>query len=216
MAFGDYATLLDNFNRADQGPPPSTDWTTLLNGHNILSNLVRGNNGSASNVSLWDIATYGADVEAYLSIPTLVADGENVEVYARMTTLVGATVDGYLARWNRVSGASNDTLQLYSVTNGVATKLGADIATQEMTAGDKLGIEIIGTTISLYTYTGGAWTNKGSRTDSTYSAAGYVGIGCVGNTGRFDDFYAGTITVASATSILFDDRAYRLQSLLTR
>ena len=59
--------------------------------------------------------------------------------------------------------------------------------------------ECNGSTITAYHYTGGAWTSKTSVTDSTYSAAGYVGLTSVNAVATFDDFYAGTITASTYT-----------------
>lgn len=201
MAFGDYATLLDNFNRANTGPPPSSDWTTILNGHKIVSNVIVGNNAAASNISAWDTATYGGAVECYVTVPTKMADGTYIEIAARLTTLSAATIDGYLVRCTAVAGAGNDTWRIYRLDNGSYTALGTGSVTGEFTAGDKIGIECNGSTITAYHYTGGAWSSKTSVTDTTYSAAGYVGLTSVNAVATFDDFYAGTITARKAMPI---------------
>jgi hypothetical protein len=63
------------------------------------------------------------------------------------------------------------------VDAGVVTQLGAKLY-QEFAAGDKLGLQMIGSTISAYYQAAGnSWTLLGSVTDSTYSSAGYIGLG---------------------------------------
>jgi len=42
--------------------------------------------------------------------------------------------------------------------------------------GDGLGIEIIGTTITSYRFDTSTWASVHSTTDSTYTAAGAIGI----------------------------------------
>ena len=63
-------------------------------------------------------------------------------------------------------------------------------------SGDKLGIEIIGSTIRMMQYTGGAWIELASRTDlATYTAAGYIGFDVGTNSVRMIDFGGGTVVV---------------------
>jgi hypothetical protein len=193
MAFGDFATSQDDFNRANTGPPPSASWTTMLNGHKVVTNACAVNTAAAQCISFWNAATFGADVEAYATISTA-ASGGQPEVYARMTTLSSGTTDGYCVRFVKTSGANNDKMRIFRIDNGAFTQLGADVSTSvDYASGDKIGIEVVGTTITAYHFTGGAWVNRGSRTDSTYSAAGYVGVGSVDDV--LDNFFAGVIRI---------------------
>jgi hypothetical protein len=61
--------------------------------------------------------------------------------------------------------------------------------------GDKLGLECIGSTIAAYVFQSGAWSQLGTRTDSTYSAAGKIGVRLsdAGSNSRIDDFGGGTV-----------------------
>ncbi|KKL92143.1 hypothetical protein LCGC14_1887670 [marine sediment metagenome] len=136
--------LLDDFNRGNEGPPPSADWTTLVEGHKVVSNECQSNNTSASqNVSMWDTNTFGPDCEVFISIPTL--PDFRVEVALRTTTLVLGTHDGY-----RVSAdMGNNGIEIRRVDNGANTQLGADVAFT-WAVGDKIGGEVIGSTIKGY------------------------------------------------------------------
>lgn len=199
MAYGDYATLQDNFDRADEGPPPSASWTNITNGLKVATNVAAGNVGTLSNnISFWNVATFGADCEAYATISTKSGNNQPMEVYARMTTLVSGTMDGYMVRMSPASGT--DAIGIYRIDNGAATAL--TTGTQEFASGEKLGIEIIGSTIKLFHFTGGAWNERLSTSDTTYSAAGYVGLNINHTTGRFNDFYAGTIVSTIVKDII--------------
>jgi hypothetical protein len=81
--------------------------------------------------------------------------------------------------------------------NRVYTRLGAT-ESQTITNGDSCGLTIIGGTLQMYYKVGaGAWTAKGTgRTDGTYSAAGYIGMGLNTDAQACDDFGGGTITVS--------------------
>src|SRR5258708_29646870 len=61
-------------------------------------------------------------------------------------------------------------------------------------------MQVTGNTISAWIDTGGGWKLVGSRTDSTYSQAGYIGAELYGGTSRsLDDFGGGTAgQIASA------------------
>jgi len=189
MPFGGTA-VLDNFNRANEGPPPSADWTNLLNGLKVVSNQCKGNAAAAHNVSLFE-TVHGADCEAYIEIVTKGGTNDLVDVYARGTTLVGASTDGYMVRLNPQGGT--DIVGIYRVTHGVETLLGATVG-QEFSNGDSLGIECIGSTIKAWRKSGGTWTELVSRTDSTYGAGGYAGLGVFGTTAVVDGFGGGTIS----------------------
>lgn len=189
--------LLDNFNRANEGPPPSTDWTTIIagKGHKVLSNECVPETDSAGAVrfsSGWDTSTYGPDCEAYLTVIDPATWGEGP--MARLTTLAEATVDGY-----RYWRSSSNNTSLYRIDNGVGTKLGADGPAFTIASGDKLGIECIGSTIKGYVKDGAAaWAEQLSRTDSTYGDAGYIGLSQYPSSEYvgLDDFSGGTIAAA--------------------
>jgi hypothetical protein len=188
-------SVLDDFNRSNEGPPPSANWTDLLNGMEVVSNACKGDNGGDANVSLWDAATYGADCEAYLTITTRGSNLQLLYLFARCTTLNIATFDGYDVEYTVVDGVNNDTVIINRIDNGVTTQLGATI-TLEFANGDKLGIEAIGSTIKAYRCpSGGSWgdISSGGRSDSSYGSAGYVGLGCYSNTYVLDDFGGGTV-----------------------
>src|SRR3990170_3293788 len=190
--------ILDSFNRADAGPPPSADWSIwqFNDQFRVLSNQATAQAGASSELvaNYWDTSTFGADTEAYTTIAAPNGDGSSsYGVIARIQT--GDLSDGYLVEWT-----AGNTIDIYRIDNGAYTQLGASNTGQTLNAGDKIGIEIIGSTIKAYKNEGAGWSQVGtSRTDSTYSAAGYVGLHCYQGGATLislDDFGGGTVVVA--------------------
>lgn len=175
-----------------------TDISTLTN-WGILGGAADGqvNTNAASNVSAsgnyvgnyLDNTTYGPDSEAFITVTVLAS---YFGVFARLTTPTGS-YDAYQASWS----ASDLTAQRND--NAVQTQLGATV-TLAKTAGDTLGLEVIGSTIKVYTETGGTWTERLSRADATYSAAGNIGWDLFDATTamRLDDFGGGSVVAAAA------------------
>jgi hypothetical protein len=191
MAFPTTA-VLDNFNRADTGPPPSASWSTPTGAGGCA---VSGNYcycDSSPAWSIYNVSTYGANSEAY---GTLVNDPDSNThgVLARMVqTGDVTTIDGYSVRVVESFGVK---VNIYRVDNGAATQLGSSKSVA-LVASSKFGIEIIGSGISSYTKIGaGSWTKQDTQTDATYSAVGNVGIYLTSFT-ALDDFGGGTVVSA--------------------
>lgn len=192
MAFGDTG-ILDNFNRANEGPPPSADWTDIANGLEVFSNQVRGDSLSVYNWSCWDTSTFGADCEAYFTMVDTPGTGA-CGVSLRCTTLLEASIDGYLAWYTHGGGVGSET-RVYEILNGGFTQIGSGDAFAGAN-GDKIGGEIIGTTIKVYVDDGGAgWAVNSTETDNTYGSAGYIGLRYFSNSYDADDFGGGTLAV---------------------
>ena len=60
----------------------------------------------------------------------------------------------------------------------------------ELAAGDTVLLRVKGATLEAWHKRGTTWSLLGSVADTTYSAAGRVGVGIRGKTGRLDDFGA--------------------------
>jgi len=189
--------LLDDFNRANEGPPPSASWTTAViaggtDGLVVLSNVLKGN-GSGSNEGYWNVSTFGPDVECYMKVAAKLEDsGAYQMVYCRLTTIGSGTTDGYGCRLS--FSATTDSLRLFRIDNGSVTYLGTGVS-QETAVGDQWGIEIVGDALKLmYKPVAGSWSSIESVTDGTYSASGHIGaLLRGGNTHRADDFSGGTV-----------------------
>lgn len=195
MAFPTTA-ILDNFTRADAATL-GANWTDLVNGFAIVSNQAAPKVDLVDNVSIWNVATYGPDSECYFDVPTKTSNNNHATwLIIRATTLNIATIDGYAYAAITLSGT--DSFRAYRMDNFVQTQLGASVAV-ELTSGDSQGLEMIGTTLAIYHKTAGTWSQLATRTDATYTAAGYIGIYSTRTSPRVDNFGGGTIGAAGVT-----------------
>jgi len=181
--------ILDNFNRGDE--QPATGWTDMVNGVEVISNQLSATTNAAYNWVSWDATTYGPDCEAYITFSTLTSGG--VGLILRGTTENDNTCDGY-AVWGVVNG---DESRVYEIKNGSFTQVGSGDAFT-WANGDKLGGEIIGSTIKVYIDDGGAgWAVNTTETDATYGSAGYLQFRIYDDDPKSDDFGGGTIVSAT-------------------
>jgi Fibronectin type III domain len=180
---------LDDFNRANENP--LSDGGRWLNGISSSSEkgLVVSSNQVACTITTtataWrSVGAYGPDSEAWVTIATLPGVGNAVRVYARLQAPGSAAVDGYMVRFQQQSGT--DQVFIDRLDNAAVTTLAS--FNQEFAAGDRLRISVVGSTVQAWRYSGGSWTKLGEVSDSTYPAAGYIGVGLRGTTGRLDDY----------------------------
>ena len=201
--------ILDDFDRAD-GTASFTGagWTQQIEGANsgtltISSNRVGVSaNGTGESSSAWHNAATYTDCEVYCTVATKPGSGNPTELYARLQSPGSSAVDGYvLYQW---TDAGTDYFEVARIDNGAATVLGATMS-QELSAGDSFGMSVIADVIEVwYKPAAGAWTSLGTRTDSTYSAAGYLGLGLWFSTVRVDDFGGGEVVSVTLDEALPD------------
>lgn len=186
--------ILDDFNRANQGPPPSSNWTTgvgtlvglLTNGHRVSSNaLIRGA-AEIEAESYWSAAQFGPNAECYLTVVS--ATGLQVlSLGLRIHNIGASTTDGYVVY------IAQNFLRIYRIDNGSATAL-ASHDTHTVSSGNKYGINMIGGTIRLWCDSGSGWEPLLMAEDSTYPDAGFLSIYTDSSTATtFDDFGGGTL-----------------------
>jgi len=184
--------VLDDFNRADQTENLGSNWTVpLVNGQGspgIISNTLY--DASPNDSAYWNPITPGPDSEVYIDVSTKQTNNTSINLELRVVDPGLTTRDGYDIRMR--ASATTDAFQIRRIDNGTATALGADFS-QEWSAGDSWGFEAIGSTLAAYYKTGGSWAQLGTRTDSTYSAAGRIGIITNDATWRGDNFGGGTV-----------------------
>lgn len=203
MAFGDYATLLDDFNRANEDPlSDGGRWTNRIDpvNHNDMqtaSNLCAPPTTVGPGSAWWNPNYFGPDVEAYYTVSALTADNGYLRVFARVIDPRTNGAKGYMVQINILSGT--DTTELYRMDSATSfTQIGSTFSAN-WTAGWKIGLECIGSTITAYQNTGGGWTSIITATDETYPGSGFAAIGgrkdTGSNIGRLDDVYAGTISL---------------------
>lgn len=187
--------ILDSFDRANEGPPPSANWTTGVRG--TTSGLQVVSNACVQTVAdfntadaWWNVGTFGPDSEVYVTYTT-VQSGPDARLYLRLQQPgSSSTVDGYLCL------ATDTSLSTYRLDNGAFTQLGAT-ETITLASGDSLGIEGVGSTITPYQKTGGVWSAITTRTDATYGA-GYIGMALSGTGWVVDGFGGGAVVTAEA------------------
>jgi len=187
---GDATSVLDNFNRADEGPP-MTGWTTWggTDGLRIVSNQVVGGTASVYNRGYWTTAMGGPDVEAYITLPSV----NSTLVCNACVRLDPAAGTCYEIAQN---GGSVNINKRTSPTNSSSI---ASWSTGGYSAGDKIGIRCRGSAIEAW-YKGsggtGPWTLLGSVEDTSYSGASpnnKIGIVAFSNNQPGDDFGGGVI-----------------------
>lgn len=205
--------VIDNFNRADEGPPPSANWTTgiangfggfLEPGHSVVGNQLNNDfNDVAQNY--WNSDSFGPDCEAYITVVD-VQGLVSVGLAARLTDIGRFTCEGYAVQINPSGGGANRTYQIFRIDNGVLTLLSN--STEDSVGsmdGDKYGIRCIGNNIQLWADTGEGWRLKLSVTDSTHTGAGAIGIVTESDPlSRWDDFGGGHIVFPSRGALLFN------------
>jgi hypothetical protein len=178
-------SLLTAFTQANGAL--DSNWTTYpgANAPRVTSNQAGNSGASGAYVgAYWDTATFGADCEVYETVP-VVAD--YIGLYARLGNL-GGNPTSYQASW----AGTNLTLQR---NNSDGSQVELDSATLSQANGMLWGLECIGSTIKVYTNTAGSWVERLSASDSTHSAAGYIGFDIydVSALTRIDDFSGGTV-----------------------
>src|SRR5262249_25709474 len=118
-----------------------------------------------------------------------------LRLYARLRQTGSSAYDGYMLRTNQLAGT--DQVMLERIDNDTFTTL--KVINQELVAGDVLLLRVKGQTLEAWRNNGTGWALLGVAPDSTYSAAGFVGVGLRGTTGRVDDFGARTLGRAVIT-----------------
>ena len=214
-------SVLDDFNRANSGTL-GANWTKNIFGWSSTDIKLDTNRAypDALNATLtawWNPAQFGADCEAYVTYPSGAAgfdDGDlqwetDVLLYFRIQSPGSAAADGYAFASYDVGSAGGGFpgAAFYRIDNGVLTLLGAAYPAATVAVGEKRGISIVGNTMSWYYNTTGTWVSGGTdRTDSTYAAAGYIGIGANRTNVNapvptMDDFGGGTVVTTRVIGI---------------
>ena len=189
--------ILDDFNRIDEGPPPSVNWTTpageigrIVVGYQMAQDFAGGIGGIRG--AVWNSTVY-TDCEVYVTIANSGGDGSGEAIWAR--TDIGMAT-GYSLRFIR-DDTGGDYLSLEAVEIGNVTNVN-----HELINGDSFGLRVIGNSIEiLYKPFGGSWTPLWTGTDSSYPNAGYIGVDGSGwfEDLRLDDFGGGEAVAIKPT-----------------
>lgn len=185
--------IISSFTGADEDPlSEGGTWTNGSRANQRVSNTAgRSATGSTTyGFSAYNVSTFGPACEAYVTISTLPGNGNDVEVSARGSSTTINTSNNYSAVMLQAAGT--DTPLIGRDDAGTFTQLGAAFS-QDFAATNRFGLECVGSTISIYWDVGSGWVLGGSRTDSTYGAAGYLGMIIGLATARLDNFGGGTL-----------------------
>lgn len=170
--------ILDTFTGADGTSPPGPNWTNNVagtgNGLKIMSNrCVGAATGWTYDNAYWHVADFGPDCEVYCDIAKLDVNDDVVTVRARIQQEGSSAVDLYQFHARRAT--ETDPWRFFACVNNTFTQLGGDIL-QEVGTNEKIGLEIIGSTLTGYRWVSGAWTVMGTRTHTAISGAGKLGL----------------------------------------
>ncbi|HWE10859.1 MAG TPA: Ig-like domain repeat protein [Solirubrobacteraceae bacterium] len=162
--------ILDTFSQS--AGPLSSNWQSPgLQDAGTVSVAASGqtisSGGAAS--AIWKATSFGANQEAYLTVPVLPAAGHYFQVAGRVSSLTGSTVSMYFLQVT----PSKNLWDLRKKLNGASsTSMGT--FTAPFAAGDSAGLQLNGSTITAWHESGGSWTSVGSVTDTSITAGGYV------------------------------------------
>ena len=186
---------LDDFNRPDENPLSDlARWSNGIlsggeNGLKVVSNTLAC--ARTTTCTGWrNDAQYGPDVEVWATLTTLPGTSNSLRLNARVQQPGSSANDGYELRTIQQTGT--DQVLLERIDNGTLKTLLT--LNQELAVGDTLLLRVRGSTLEAWLYDGASWSRLGSLTDTTYPAAGYVGVGLRGTSARLDDFGARTLS----------------------
>ncbi len=184
--------VLDNFNRANQGPQPSSSWSkfggSVGEGLQVSSNAVtRTSSGSYRQGSYWNPSTFGPDSQVYVTVNNRTA-GDEIELGVRLNSVGAGTTTGYSLN---IDGNDNWGFSKYTNGNGSGLDTGT---VKSIAVGDKIGLTVSGSTLTAWHKpAAGSWTVVSTINDSTYTGAGYIGANIAGSSSSaIDDFSGGT------------------------
>ena len=158
----------------------------------LLSNVIKGG-GASYNSAHRNNADYGPDVEVYVTVTAKdTTNGNDCNLFARLRQIAETTTDGYSLNIALAAGA--DVWSLLRWENGAySATLGATF-TQEISAGDSVGLSIVGSTLTAwYKAVGGVWSRLAERDDATYPGAGKLGLVAYSTAWEFNDYGGGTV-----------------------
>ena len=181
-------SILDNFNRSNEsgiGAGAGTWTSPVFSGDGDIALTSNQIVFVGWDSAYYDAAQYGPDSEVYATVTATSATGTEI-VCRHNPSGVGGGVYNYMLHTSRT------VMEFYWTHNGTQTQLGASVSVT-IADGDSIGLEAVGSTLTAYHKpAAGSWTSKGTRTDSSITAAGYVGI--AGNGSNVDNFGGGTIS----------------------
>lgn len=202
--------VLDDFNRANVGPPPSANWTSSVgSGHKVASNVMVGQATGAQRGSYWSAASFGGAQEAYGQVTVKLNNNNDMSFELRISS-PGASQSCYrVTMWQRTG---NDEFNAYRVVSGTQTGIGSTyVPGVEFAANDWWGARVYaisgGTRIEVYHKpSAGSWgllTYWDDLSSPINASGGYIGVKnwqSAATSMGLNDFGGGTVVTASAAT----------------
>lgn len=187
--------VLDTFDRANGAI--GSDYTVVTGaGFNVADNLVVAT--ADFQRVLRNVATYTGSYEAYISLPTVIQDGEAAVILMFGNTAIEDA--GWRLIVDRASGG-NDTVYLGRMPGAVVIWGPVDLG-GEITDGASFGVRVEDMAITVFWEHEGTWYEVGSTTDETLPTEDPVYLGFGGRTSNtLNDFGGGAQTIAPPTNL---------------
>ena len=192
LAFNTRAPL-DDFNRANTGPPPSASWTghivsTETDGLQVVSNVITASGGTTQASGWWNVSSFPADQAASLLLTDIVGSGNVfIRLFVRLAQPgVASQADGYVCRFQ----PDSTSVVLRRLDNSAESTL-TTISSVTYTVSDRVGCEMIGSRLCAWKTVSNVWTQLGCFVDATYTAGGFAGVALNDAAANVDDFWAG-------------------------
>lgn len=196
--------ILDNFNRANEGPP-ITGWHTptygvmpYSGGMRILSNLMTTYESNNVGVAVWNAGVVGPNCEIYITVINTEVTLSDLYLFWRRDDKDSTTPTGYFLHVGFGNGITDDGFfELWR--NDAGSNVLLDHSAFDTAIGSSVGASMIGSAIkTYYKAPAGVWIEKQSITDTTYSSAGWIGVSgnslIGGQVIELDDFGGGSIS----------------------
>lgn len=164
------------------------EWTSFA-GTLTVSGGQGAGTAATDNFAYITSGSYGPDIQLGITIAADPGTGNGVLIAARLAV---PAFNAYTV--SVIKAAGTDTVYLRRLDAGVSNPLNSWL--QEVAVGDRIGIGCVGSTISAYYDNGSGWTLLGSVTDTTYGAAGTIGLDIVNTSARVDDLVQVTADAA--------------------
>jgi hypothetical protein len=189
-------SLLDTFNRANEGPPPSASWGVGSDPDDTAGLAVVSNQGKVGGAgyggATWN-SSFEANQEAYCTVP---AGQGAAECYLQTRLLSPGTAgwDAYVLLW------FGTTFNVYAVVDNVYGANIASFTVADINGGGKCGLSVAGSLITTYIDSGGGWGEAGNVSHGGLTGGGQIGVSGTPNL-IIDDFGGGNIATVTATSL---------------
>lgn len=175
-------TVLDNFNRPNEGPPPSSHWTGVTNNLKVVSNNVEGTTNDDYNSAYWN-TIFNSNCEVYYQITSWPGTPgiDEINFIQALIRLDIGQLNSYVVSLEE-DEYEDFYIAIYRIDNGVETLITArnHLGQSLDPTNSWIGLQSDGSIHKAFTNQGGEnddWINILSKTDSTYTNNGLLFLG---------------------------------------